>query len=186
MSKPIITKKVVECYQLRGVNQSSGWADITIDAAGSRGRVSISSDYGSYQNYWNSCGKPFKKFLLDLNMEYAADKFGADRHFDHAGTMEIYRLSVLERRRSEGISKEKARKVWDEIKSLNTCWYEEDFKSKLNECSNLLAYFDWCPEFSRGVTPRFKKFWKECWLVLCEELKKEIQGEVNCYETIPG
>ena len=50
MSKPIITKKVVECYHLRGVNQSSGWADITIDAAGSRGRVSISSDYGSYQN----------------------------------------------------------------------------------------------------------------------------------------
>ena len=49
-----VTKSTVEVYKIR--SNEFAWADITIDASGNKGRISIASDYGSWQNYWGACG----------------------------------------------------------------------------------------------------------------------------------
>src|SRR5665648_835244 len=92
-----IEKTTVECYKIR---HKSGmyWADITIDSLGKQGRISISSDYGNYANFWGACGCEFKEFLTGLNLGYAAGKFGADRWFDLDATLKGYKRDLIEHR----------------------------------------------------------------------------------------
>ena len=98
-----IEKTTVECYRLR--HSSGMWADITIDANKETGRIQIASDYGSWQNYWGSCGKPFKLFLQSLDKYYVAGKFGASKWFDAVKTVAEYRAVIKENIKDGYISK---------------------------------------------------------------------------------
>lgn len=171
-----IEKSNVECYKIRHPKTGMYWADITIDSMGSKGRISISSDYGNYANFWGACGKGgFKNFLTEINMHYAADKFGADRWFDIDSTIEGYKKRVLEYRRDETIESEKAREIFDEIKELESCSGEGEFVGQMWNSPNLMRFFDFCPEMERNVTPQFRKFWETIWPVFIDQLNKEIE-----------
>lgn len=170
---PKITKSTAEVYKIRDLRNGNR-ADITIDDNGFSGRISIASSYGSFQNSWNACGKGFKKFLTELNLEYAADKFNQDRWLDTDETVRLYKQLVIDRRKTDFCDKLTARLVWDEIKRLEDETTATSFKGVLGECLNLLDFFDWIPDFCYGVSPQFKRFWSECWFVFIEEIKKEI------------
>jgi hypothetical protein len=166
-----IKKEIVECYKIR---HSTGkyWADITIDAKEQTGRIQIASDFGSYQNYWGACGCNFKDFLAKLDIEYAAGKFGANKHFDSEKTLKNFKASVLEYRRNGDMSKENARDIFNEIKELEEYIYENEFYINLNNSHALMRFFDWCPHLSYSIHPQFINFWKYIWPVLLQEFEK--------------
>ncbi|MDQ4121697.1 MAG: hypothetical protein M3209_09655 [Acidobacteriota bacterium] len=172
MALPLISKHTVECYKIRHL-QNGGWADITIDANGEKGRIQIASDYGDWQHHWIACGMPFKQFLTQLGIDYVADKFRANEWFDSEGTVQLYRECVCERRRCEGTSKETARAVWNEIKALEGL-DKQSFRDELSHSSAILRFFDNCPPTETSIDPLFKRFWQECWLPFMEELKAEV------------
>lgn len=172
--KYTISKTTVECYKIRHP-KSFYWADITVDHNGSKGRISIASDFGSYQNYWGACGCSFKEFLCKIGIHYAAEKFGADRWFDHDNTIRHFKEQILEYRRSASINAAGARKIFDEIKQLEGTSGESEFCSTLQSLDNLMKFYDWCPALSYSITPQFHAFWKEVWPVFINELKGELK-----------
>ena len=167
-----IEKTTVECYKIR--HDYGYWADITVDSQGSKGRISISSDFGNYANFWGACGSSFKKFLIDLNLDYAADKFGADRWFDQENTLKGYRIHILDYRKDETISAQLARLLWNEIEELEECSSKSEFEITISNCSNLMRLFDHCPEIDYGITPQFRKFWDLVWPVFIDQIKSEM------------
>ncbi len=170
---PTIEKSTVECYKIRGLS-GSGWADITIDANGEKGRIQIASDYGSYQHFWSSCGCGFKQFLTQLNLDYVADKFRADDYFDAKKTVRNYKETLIEARKFGDMEKSRARIIFDEIKSLEEFYSKDSFIAQINyECPHILAYYDNTPELCESVHPRFIRFWNDCWLPLMEVFKQE-------------
>jgi hypothetical protein len=169
-----INKTTVECYKIRH-STNSYWADITVDANESTGRIQIASDFGSWERYWGACGKSFKEFLIHLNIDYAADKFGQDKWFDEAATIKQFKREVIEYRRNDSITSEIARKIWNEIKELEEIGpYENEFSISISQCDELMRFNDYCPHLIRVISPLFRRFWNEIWPVFIEELKKEI------------
>jgi len=169
-----IKKTTVECYKIRH-ESNSYWADITVDANESTGRIQIASDFGSWENYWGACGKSFKSFLISLNIDYVAGKFGADKWFDEVATIKQFKREVLEYRKDDSITAEVARKIWNEIIDLEEVGsYENEFSMRLFNGEEIMRFYDYCPHLIRDISPLFRRFWNEIWPVFVEELKKEI------------
>ena len=170
-----ISKHSVEVYKIRGA-KLGGWADITIDANGKTGRISISSSHGDWAHYWGACGCGFKDFLCGLNIGYVAGKFGCASVFDFEETIKGWKQSVLEYRKTGSCSAEYARKVFNEIKGI-----ENDQPSKeylycmLHNSESLLDFFEGVPYFETIIDPAFVFFWNEIWPVLTSQLKQELQ-----------
>lgn len=172
-----VAKSTVECYKIRS-EKGPYWADVTIDAKGTSGRISISSDYGNWQNFWGACGCDFKAFLATLNPQYAADKFGAERWVDVQATLLNIREQVRELRRDETLSAEKARAIYDETKALRHESQHSLEGAIYAGCPNLgwlLAQY--CISFTYEPNPLFLRFWKEIWPVLLAEFQKEAQPQ---------
>jgi hypothetical protein len=173
-----ITKSTVQCYKFR---HESGmyWADITIDTQpGSRqGRISIASDFGSWQNYWGACGPDFKTFLSKLDIHYTAGKFGADGWFDHDATIKKFKTDVLDYRRREQIESEEAREMWDSIKEMEDYNHKEEFVAQMYHQDALMSFYDNCPDLVTDITPQFKNFWDTIWPLLLEEFQKEVSEQ---------
>ena len=168
-----LTKSTVECYKIRS-SKNSNWADITIDSNGSTGRIQIASDYGDWQRYWGACGSSFKEFLTKLNIEYAADKFGADNYFDLDKTINSLKSQIEEFCESE--SADIKQELLNELKILekeSSC--KEEFVHKMWDSPKLLEMTDNSPDLCMSITPLFKRFWDEMWPTFIQELKNEIQ-----------
>ncbi len=175
--EPTVTKTTCELYKLRGLPHL-GWADIAIDAAAEHGRISVSSDWGNFANFWSHCGGPFKDFLASLDISYFAGKVGMDKWFDHEKTLKHLRRDILLGRRGEQgepLSKDKARKLWDDIEYLEDEGNEQAFGMRLYENDDLYRRYDGCdfPIYT-SIDPRFRAFWKDCWPVFLEYLKNEV------------
>lgn len=169
-------KSHVLCYKI-GHPSGMYWADITVDVTGDHsGRINISSDFGYYSNYWGACGGGFMQFLIDLNLEYAADKFGADRWFDLHRTLKGYKHRVLEYRRAETLTTDAAKDIWNEIKELEDCSNKSEFEARMWNQSRLMKMFDNCPDIDYDITPQFRKFWNTVWPVFIEQIKKDIEN----------
>lgn len=169
-----IEKTTVECYKIR---HTRGYADITVDSLGTKGRISISSDWGNYSYFWGACGSSFKEFLIDLNLEYTADKFNADRWVNLESTIKFYKERVLESKNDSFISKGDAKEILFEVNSLKECSNRDEFLIAVNDCKKLMRFFDFSPEFIYGITPQFKKFWEIIWPIFIKELRKEKEEE---------
>ena len=89
-----ITKRFIELYVIRH-SSSSYWADISIDDNGSGGRLKISSDYGNWEYYWGACGTSLKEFIKNLDIGYAANKFGEGNYFLFDDTIKFYNFSIV-------------------------------------------------------------------------------------------
>lgn len=171
-----ISKSNVECYKLRH-ESGAYWADITIDSKGNTGRIQIASDFGSWQHYWGACGKPFKEFLITLDIQYFARKVGEGKWFDFHKTILQYKEYVLHERRKEFIEADKARKMFDEIKIIDENGEGGFMQVMYNDCPALMNEFDHCPDTRTDISPSFRKFWEMTWSVFIKMLKEEINIE---------
>jgi hypothetical protein len=165
------TKTNVECYKFRSEN--SYWADITVDANGGKGRIQIASDYGAWQYYWGAAGENFKVFLTKLGIDYVADKFGCDKHFDDVATKESWKESVKEAFGSGDIGEKHYKNLLQEIEEID-CLSATDFQIALNDGEYLLKFFEYMPDFSYRIVPHFQRFWDDVWPCFIAELKKEL------------
>lgn len=165
-----VEKTTVECYKLR---HKSGmyWADITIDSKLKGGRIQIASDYGSWQNYWGATCDNFKEFLISLDIHYAAGKFNADRYFDIEKTL----LSYIKLAEENKFKFNKMLELKKEIHQLENYTHKEEFSINVFSCKTIMSMYEGCPEICYDIDPGFKNFWANCWPVLIDELKKEIQ-----------
>lgn len=163
----IITKTKVEVYKMR--SKDFAWADITIDAKETTGRISIASDYGNWQNYWGACGTSFKKFLQEINIDYCATKFGANKWFDLDKTV----AGLKERISDFSESKSQKKNLLKELKTLANVSCLEEFIQVAQECNAIMYMEDYMPDVVYSIEPGFKRFWNEIWPVFLEELQKE-------------
>jgi len=164
-----IEKSTAELYKLRGTNGS--FANISLDYSEKQGRISISTDYGNWSYYWGACGSAFKEFLIGLNMEYAAGKFGEGQFFDHVATLNYLQTRIKEN--SE--NKEHKRKLKDELKSLVDCEDKSSFIAQMWNCSEIMKLEDNCPDLVTGISPGFKYFWENLWSNFIQSLKEELE-----------
>lgn len=168
-----VEKSTVELYKIR--SNDFAWADITIDAHGRAGRISVASDYGNWQNYWGACGSDFKTFLSQISESYAATKFSAEERIDVDGTIKLWKELLISYRRDETLDAEKARSIYDEIEEVAS----EDRQGLLrafDNTSDLSPFmYDVCgaPELVHEPCPHFKRFWKELWPALLAEFARE-------------
>jgi hypothetical protein len=167
-----IAKSTVECYKVRHT-KTFYWADITVDHNVGKGRISIASDFGTWSHYWGACGDSFKQFLCKIGIDYAADKFGADRWFDSELTIKHFKEQIIELRKSNDYEATTARVIFDEIKMLEDTSCEAEFCQILQDQKNLMKFYDWCPSLVRTISPQFRNFWKEIWPVFTQQLKDE-------------
>lgn len=166
-----IEKALVECYRIRFTGEFD-WADITLDAGlnGHSGRIQIASDYGSWENYWGACGSSFKQFLISLNIEYAAGKFGAGRWFDHDKTIEKLREAIENCDESDEVKEQ----MNLDLDNLEGCEDEGQFEALAYSSPVLHKLWDTGPEIVTDINPSFKRFWEKIWLCFVEKLKKEV------------
>lgn len=170
------TKSTVECYKIRSTT-GGYWADITIDASGNAGRIQIASDYGSWQNYWNSCGSDFKDFLGRINQDYAADKFEVEDWEDVGSTILYMKKELFAARKQDQVTAADARNIFDEIVGLKDC-RRQDLAYAINTTHYLSGFLYDIDEFQPvqyETSPRFVRFWKEIWPVLLAEFKREAE-----------
>ena len=168
-----ITKEKVEVYKIRGI-EMGGWADITIDDNGKRGRISISSSHGDWAYYWHQCGTSFKDFLCGLDIGYISGKFGCSNHFNLNDTIESWKQSVIDERKQEYLSKDEARFLFNEIKEIEEMGpNKEGVKHMLWNTEKLLSFFESSPHLVTEISPSFRFFWDKIWKPFTEGLKKE-------------
>lgn len=168
-----ITKSKVEIYRLR---DNGRWADITIDENGNAGRISIASDWGSWQYFWGSCGCPFKEFLIGLksNIHYVADKMGADNYLDKEATIKGIRSYINDNKEYFPNRKEMLLEV-DNISEED--WTDSSgFYQLINSTNYLVECYDWI-EVVKTITPQFRGFWKEAFIPFLESLQAEAKSK---------
>lgn len=157
-----ITKANIEVYWIRPKGHNSGWADISIDEGETSGRVSIASDYGGWSYYWGACGSGFKQFLIDLDIDYAAGKFGEGSYFDVETTVRGIRKDILKERKEGYLEQEEARdlmELTDDLVDLRTA---DAFASVVYR-SNIMKLYDTGPDMSTKISPSFQRFWETTW-----------------------
>jgi len=172
-----IRKNTVEVYKIRN-KTSLGWADITIDDNGNAGRISIASDYGSWQHYWGACGVPFKTFLDQIGIDYAACKFKADEYFDMDGSINEMKEIIIDCRKRESISETYARELFDKVKEIEDEQPSQVmYVSLLSQAVDLLRFFDHSPPVRKIISPGFRRFWEEVWGPFMAHLTAEKIGK---------
>jgi len=167
-----IEKKQIESYKIRNTDGGFAWADITIDDSGGKnaGRIQIASDYGQWQNYWGACGTPFKKFLGQLDIHYAAGKFGTGNHFDHDATIKNLENRVDEY--SEDYPELKS-VLLEELDVLRDAYNMNEFEAQMWNCDNILSMEGHQPDIIKCVEPGFRRFWEEIWPSFIEHSNTE-------------
>ena len=169
-----IKKSQVDVYKYKC---SEGWANITIDASEQQGRISIASSHGNWSNYWGYCGKTLEKFLCQIDMYYAASKFGCSNFFDGEASVRGVKRDLLQLRREDPniVSKEIARDAWEEIYSLEGIDTADHFYTTYHHTHTLSTILSPdCPTIHTKVHPQFEYFWKNIWCHFIDYLKENI------------
>lgn len=179
-----IIKSTIESYKIRHA-KFDGWADICLDANGHKGRIQIASSHGDWSYYWGACGRPFKLFLRDIDIGYAATKFGESNWFDLGASVESWKRSIIELRKEELIAKEKAREFWGEVEYIEAfCPSTKTTASNLLYNTKLLVECDYSLDLVTGISPSFIWFWENIWESFIGEIKKELEDSSYFIEPI--
>ncbi|NDV94852.1 hypothetical protein D0T84_07960 [Dysgonomonas sp. 521] len=171
-----INKSQCELYKIR---HQSGmyWADITLDYKDKTGRIQIASDYGSWQNYWGACGCSFKEFLTKIDMWYFAGKVGESDWFDSDATHKRIKKDIIESRRGNDISEDEARDLWDVVNDMfiDICG-KESYWHHAYDNDKLWRFYrePYAYPCITDISPQFKRFWNEAWVVFINQIKEEI------------
>lgn len=177
-----VRKGTSEYYQVRH-KTGMYWANISIVCYEKAGEIQIRSDFGDWSFYWGSCGSSFKEFLQRLDIGYVARKFGEDSYFDFDKTISWYKQDLIEFRREESISAEKAREIYDQIKEAEDEGFTERNAFQTRIYSSMESLSSYLMDGDMGVieiiSPRFNNFWDGPWKKFMEQLKEETKIEAS-------
>lgn len=168
-------------YQLRHKDGNGMyWADITLSEYDKAGRIQVASDFGDWQYYWGACGKPFKEFLLEIGKDYVAGKWGADRHFNLAKTIQVLKEWIEEDTKCGYISSGKSAALLNEIALIEEEGPITEMQLHLfadDNCPALLECDAGLIEVTYDYTPQFNRFWSMVWTDFTSILKTEIKTD---------
>lgn len=171
-----ITKSLCEIYKIR---HESGmyWANVTLDYDGEKGRVQIASDYGTWSNYWGSCGCSFKEFLTRIDMYYFAEKVNESEWFDSDATLEVIKKDINKRFASKELNGRGRNNLYERIESI-MCDHSRDKTAYMYSMyyDNLFSVFYEPSDIPciTDVSPQFKQFFEGPWQAFIQELKNEL------------
>lgn len=174
----------VQCYQLRELEHGC-WADIYMSANGNTGTLFIQSDYGSWDYFWGSCGKPFKEFLVGLDRGYLLTKLnsGKELYFDCDLYIKNLRKELDKLYLNSEIEPQEHDDALWEISE-----YLEDYSTKESICS---AFYSDCKVLSKifpdgfstssatDFHPLMYRFYEEAWVPFVQLLKEELKEVKN-------
>lgn len=170
---PTVHKDTIEIYRIRGLKHGY-WADISLDEAERAGRISISSSNGNWSYYWGACGESFKRFLIGLDIYYAAGKFRCGHVLDLPATINSWKRQLLSERREEYLDAEEARELYDEIDRITAhVISRSDLEYELFNSNSLMKFFDFNPDIATKVDTQFEIFWSHIWPHFITALKEE-------------
>lgn len=146
------------------------------------GEILISSSYGDYCNTWVSCAKPFKEFLVGLEFTYFMQKCRQHDYlvFDGAASFKLLREQLIDERR-DGITRERAREVWDALNENKYRLYEtsESFVHVLSELEDtypdVYSLKDGHEYVSLKPGDESVGFWTQLW----PEFKRALEAELE-------
>lgn len=113
------------CKYWHLVFESGSWATFTINEY--TGEFSVESDWGNYAHRWHTdhIGEPdMEHFIVRCSAEYILRKFAYDEpvefgnEFNEEKTKKVFFARIIERRLSGFITKQEARRCWEEIEEL--------------------------------------------------------------------
>ncbi|MEG0797064.1 MAG: hypothetical protein RR397_11270 [Odoribacter sp.] len=171
-----ITKSTVEQYKIRHTSRMY-WADIVLDSGNECGRLQIASDYGSWQNYWSSCGCSFKKFLPKIDMQYFAEKVGENDWFDIDATRARIYQDIKCARKDREIGAKEGKEICEEVKRVfSSVGCRMDYEHFIFDSKIIWNFYqEPCSiPLETDVSPQFKRFYNEAWQCFIEQLKQEI------------
>lgn len=177
-----INKKTTQIYQLRKFKESNIWADICLDenSDGSGGALMIRSDYGSWDYYWGSCGRPLKEFICGIGIDYLMNKLGSRNEFDYDRWESEAKERIKYALQEKDIDNKKCDELMQELEDLS----REGFRNEdalyvyLRESDKkLFSFFCDNESFPNGkdYPSGLKLFIENIWKPFIQELKKEIQ-----------
>ena len=162
--------------------QGQGWAIIFMDSTGCFAAL---SDYGDVSYRWNQRGLPdggFKRFILKADDYYLTGKFGQGRRvYDGDATYESIKDHILQARKDDSMSKEKARQEYDHLKLHHDLKDREfDFGLWYNGTELDDAGEFYCQKYDRDVTcfvkfvlPRLREYLRQDLGLTPEEARVE-------------
>lgn len=127
-------------------------------------QLTCNTAFGVVGHTWCSMGMPAARFLSKISKDYALDKLWAlnTEVYDEDTARTNMQKYLVKRRREDGISSDRARELWDDLKT-------EDLS--FEHCLIQFVYGDafWQDAFGSD-TPRYKirnpqaeGFWKTLW-----------------------
>lgn len=178
-SKIKIIKKDCEIYTIRNGME---WGQICLSISGETVDVLSNSSFGTYSYWWGACGMNPKKFLTQISMHYAMEKFtngkmmipDPDRYSDDI------KRQIIDVRRADLISASDARNAWTDLLGIledypsGDALYVSIVESKWFE--KIFGDYDSLPN-TKMVDPQCRGFWDEIWIPFVEELKRELAAE---------
>lgn len=171
---PSESETMLKKYRLPSV-KGEGWAFIVIDT--DVGFFSTVSDWGNYAFCWTHPGCEFRAFLIQLDEGYLYSKLMHGRKqdvFDEAATVKGVKEAILEARRCQAWSKERAREEW-ELLEFHLSDGEAGF-NRWADHTQLDEYWEFhkrkdagdCHGFCKNIFPRFQQ-------ILRDELVNEVK-----------
>lgn len=162
-----------------GVRSWNERALIMIDDA--KGLFSVESGYGNFSNVWGASGRggeTLHGFLYTCGFDYFMDKASTKPHRipDWDATVRDLRKDLLQRRRDAGgwsrdwMTKERARKMWDELNELEDYHAEEELVRKLFDDSDWCQFLDYSDPTRTMESPALRRFWNELWRPFAENV----------------
>lgn len=177
------------------------WADTEVDGKQrQRGEILINSSFGAWSQFWGAPGCRFKKFLLQISMDYAFGRFmQRDQldEYDGDATVRSLRKRVVLARKERRISKVTAAwlrdQIDDEVERM-----ERNADGFIEACGSILHEADqcWSPaEVRRDIddlrdqldeawyrtetrtNPQAVGFWRELWPEFTQALRAEVAAD---------
>ncbi|MGL5681686.1 MAG: hypothetical protein ACRDDZ_01360 [Marinifilaceae bacterium] len=170
------TKSVATIYKIRPTDNHGGWADISLDDQGDgRGRLTISSDYGSWAYYWGSMGGGFKKFLITCDECYLFRCLSNKYIFDEHATKKALYQDIKEARKNRDITADEAKEICDDLSRAYIANYRASADDILS-CTEKIYYNDpTCIPYQHISDPAFDAFFDGPWKAFIEIIKSEIE-----------
>lgn len=175
------------------------WADTEADGKQRhRGEILINSSFGSWSQFWGAPGCRFKKFLLQISMDYAFGRFmQRDQldEYDGDATVRSLRKRMVLARKERRISKATAAWLRDQINDqierlernvdgfvdgccsilndADKCWSPPEVRRDIDDLRDLLGE-PWYSTETR-TNPQATGFWREIWPEFTQALHAEIE-----------
>lgn len=186
MGEYTYTKHPAVSYSLRGHAPGYGrwWAIVTIREWDGGGSLDVQSDSGNYSYLWSSIGsESLRKFLCGLQFDYFMGKTRGKHYeeFDAEATQKAILEDIIRSRRNGNIYSKVAKRLWDDVLSMDVSYPESNFLEALFYEEELVVEIY---DHSRCDIPWMKKptmeclnFWEHIWPCACDMWRKELAEE---------